>query len=47
MNLEEKLKKFDERIVERKPKADEEEENRQEQLRQDYLQRTGRKGLTP
>lgn len=47
MNLDEKLKRFDERVQERKPQEDEREVQRQESLRQDYLKRTGRKELRP
>lgn len=47
----EKLKRFEERMLERKPISDEQarqrEQQQQDELRQDYLKRTGRKDLTP
>jgi hypothetical protein len=50
-SLDEKLAAYEERRKERKPREDAEEaareENRQEQMRQAYLTRTGRKTLTP
>jgi uncharacterized protein YnzC (UPF0291/DUF896 family) len=45
--LDEKLARFAERAEARKPKEAEEEQQRQEDLRQSYLNRTGRKSLTP
>ena len=48
--LDEKLARYEHRIAERKPKEDEiarlTEEQRQEDLRQSYLIRTGRTSLT-
>lgn len=44
---EDRFKAFEERMAERKPQNDEKEAQRQEQLRQDYLKRTGRTELKP
>ncbi len=47
MNEDDRMKAFEERIEKRKKLQKVTDENKAEQLRQDYLKRTGRTALKP